>query len=107
LDGNAAMVNFGLIFMTLALILGINADQGFIVRLGFDPDLLMIATLAFVITGLVVHRRLALIVTVVLLTVGANAPASAAIEIGYDPDIALAALFALVVLPVLVRWVDR
>ena len=100
------MVQFGLIFFTLCLCIGINADEGFIVRMGFDPDILMIATIAFVITGLVIHRRLMLVVSVILLTVGANAPAEAAARIGYDPDIALSALFALVLIPLLVKAID-
>ncbi len=99
------MVNFGLIFFTVALAIGINADEGFIVRLGFDPDILLITTVAFVIAGLTVHRRLTLVISVLLLTAGANAPAEAAAEMGYDPDIALAALFALVFMPVFTRFV--
>lgn len=99
------MLNFGLVFFTLMLCLGINADEGFIHRMGFDPDLLMVAALAFVVTGLIVHRRLMLIVTVMLLTLGANAPAEAAAIMGYDPDIVLAALFAIVALPLLGRFV--
>ena len=101
------MVNFGFVFMTLALILGINADDGLIVRLGFDPGLLMVTAIAFVITGLIVHRRLMLIVSVLLLTIWANAPALAAAKLNYDPDIALVALFALIVLPLFERWIDE
>ena len=100
------MVKFGFVFFTLVLCLGINADAGVIARFGFDPDVLRITALAFIVTGLVAHRHMALIITVVLLTVGANVPASAAAEMGYDPDVALAALFALVALPFVVRWID-
>ena len=74
--------------------------------MGFQPDLLMIATLAFVITGLIVHRRLMIIVLVFGLIMGANLPAAAAMDMGYDPDILVAALFAVVTAPLITRFVD-
>lgn len=100
------MLNFGLVFMTLSLSLGVNLEEGFLRRLGFDPDVLMLAVVAFVISGLVVHRRLALIVVVVLLAIGANAPPGVAESLGYDPDIALAALFGVVTVPYMARMTE-
>ncbi|MGE0484172.1 MAG: hypothetical protein AB7Q81_08520 [Gammaproteobacteria bacterium] len=100
------MLSFGIVFFALSLALGVNADEGFMARLGFDPDILMITLVAFVVAGLVAHRHLALVVSVVLLAAGANLPPTTAAGLGYDPDIALAALFALVTVPFFVRLVD-
>jgi len=93
------MLSFGLVFFTLSLSIGVNLSDGFLARMGFDPNLLMAAAVAFVITGLIVHRHLALVVSVVLLTIGANLPAATAASIGYDPDFMLAGLIAVVLLP--------
>ncbi|MCP5200084.1 MAG: hypothetical protein H6977_08720 [Gammaproteobacteria bacterium] len=100
------MLSFGLVFFAVSLAVGVNADEGFIARLGFDPDILAITLVAFVLTGLVAHRHLALVVAVVLLVGGANVPVAVALELGYDPDVALAALFALVTVPFVARWMD-
>ena len=101
------MINFGLIFMGMSLTLGMNIEAGFLQRLGFDANILMITAIAFAITGLIAHRRLALIVTVVVLTISANVPAGEALRMGYDPDVALAALFALVTVPYFAKFVDN
>ncbi len=100
------MINFGLIFISMSLTLGMNANDGFLQRMGFDPDILMFTAIAFVITGLIAHRRLALIVVVVLLTISANVPMEEALRIGYDPDVALAALFAIVAAPYFARFIE-
>jgi len=59
------------------------------------------ALLAFVITGLVYHRHLALVVLVVLMVVGANLPAEKIAAVGYDSDYLLAALVAIVLMPLI------
>lgn len=94
-----AVVNFGLVFLTLFMSVGANLDEGFIARLGFHPDVLKAALAAFAITGLVVHWRLLAIAPFVLLTIGANLPADVAARMGYDPDVMLAALVTLVLTP--------
>jgi len=93
------MLSFGLVFFTLSLGIGVNLSDGFLARMGSDPNLLMAAAVAFVITGLIVHRHLALVVSVVLLTIGANLPAATAASIGYDPDFMLVGVIAVVLLP--------
>jgi len=99
------MLSFGLVFFTLSLTIGVNLSDGFLARLGLDPNLLMAAAVAFVISGLIVHRHLALIVSVVLLTIGANVPTATAASIGYDPDYVLAGLIAVVLVPLARRVV--
>jgi hypothetical protein len=97
------MLKFALVFLTLCLSVGANLSEGFLARMGFDPDFLMVALIAFVLTGLITHRHLALIVLVVLLTIGANASAEFAESLGYEPDYLVAALAALVFTPYLNR----
>lgn len=100
------MVHFGLVFLTMFMSVGANLDEGFIARLGFHPDVLKAALVAFAITGLVAHWRLLAIALVVLLTIGANMPADVAARMGYDPDVMLAALVALVLTPLLRNQLD-
>ena len=100
------MINFGFVFITLSFTIGVNLEDGFLNRMGFQPDVLVIAAVAFVITGLIVHRHLALIVLVVALILGANVPAEVAAGIGYNPDMMVAALFAIVIAPLFTRWFD-
>ncbi len=97
------MVSFGLVFLTLTLSIGANLEDGFLARLGLDPNILLATLVALVITGLVAHQRLALVVLVVLMTVAANLPAELALSIGYDPDYVLAGLVAVVTTP----WIRR
>ncbi|MFQ5658779.1 MAG: hypothetical protein ACE5GZ_00005, partial [Gammaproteobacteria bacterium] len=75
--------------------------EGFLARLGVNPNILLVALLAFIITGLIVHRHLALIIMVTLMAVGANVPATTAATAGYDPDYLLAGLAALVFAPLI------
>ena len=101
------MFNIGFVFFSLTLGLGMNIEEGFLKRLGFDPDILMITAIAFVVTRLIAHRRLALIVAVILLTLGANVPQEEAARLGYDPDVLLAALFALITILYFAKWIDN
>ena len=100
------MLNFGLVFFALSLSIGVNLSDGFLARLGFDPNFLLASLVAMVLTGLVAHRSLAVIALIVLVTIGANLPLATAAEIGYDPDFLLATLVAIVVLPYVTRGLD-
>lgn len=93
------MTKFFLVFLTLNMSIGVNLDEGILARFGIDTNILIAAALAFVITGLICHRHLALIVLVVLLAIGANVPVESATEMGYDPDYLLAALIGIVIAP--------
>ncbi len=45
------MLNFGFVFFGLAVSFGMNIEEGFLNRLGFDLDILMVTAIAFVVTG--------------------------------------------------------
>jgi len=70
-----------------------------ITRLGFDANYLFAALVAVAITGLIVHRRVLLVLLVILSTIGANLPVGIADQLGLDRDILLATLIALIVIP--------
>jgi hypothetical protein len=98
------MKEFGIVFLILTLCIGANMRGGFLMRLGFDANIMLAALCAIVIAALVVHRRMTMIVLVVGVTVAANLPKEFAASIGYDPDIMLAALVVLLVVPLLRRF---
>ena len=79
--------------------IGANLSNGFMSRFGIDPDILLAALVAFVVTGLIYHRHIALIVLVILMTIAANVSEATAISYGYSPDLMLAGLIALVITP--------
>ena len=93
------MSRFILVFFILLLTIGANLSDGFLARLGIDPDVLVVTLVSLAITGLIAYRRLALVVVAVFLAIGANLPEGTALAIGLDPDFLLAALVTLVVMP--------
>ena len=94
------MLRFGLVFLTLTMSIGVNLDEGFLARLGVDPNILLVALIALITTGLIVNRHLALIVLITVMAIGANVPIESAVEMGYDPDYILAGLIALIFAPI-------
>ena len=86
--------------------IGANLADGFMYRLGFDPDILLVALIAFVIAGMIAYRNIALIVMVVLLTIGANVSEETALSMGYDPDYLLIGLITLVITPFVCKQME-
>jgi hypothetical protein len=93
------MIKLTIISLTMFMSIGANLSDGIMHRLGFDPDILLVALVAFVVAGMIYHRNIALVVLVVLMTAGANVSEQTALSIGYNPDYLLAGLIALVVAP--------
>ena len=89
-----------LVFIVMLMTIGVNLPEGMIARVGMDPNWLKAALAAWILTALVIHRRLALIVLVVLMSLLINAP----FDIGIDKDILLAGLVAVVLTPYLASW---
>jgi len=100
------MLRFGLVFLVLTMSIGVNLDEGFLARLGVDPNILLVALIALITTGLIVNRHLALIVVVTVMAMGANVPIESAIAMGYDPDYLLAGLIALILAPIVGSQLD-
>lgn len=93
------MLRFGLVFLTVFISIGINLDSGFLMRMGFDPNILTVTLIALIITGLIAYGRLTLVILVIAMVMAANVPNETAITMGYDPDYILAALVAIVIAP--------
>jgi len=96
----------GLIFLVLMIAIAINLEDNMIARLGFQPTFLIITLVAVVITGLVMHRNLALVVLVLFLSVGANMPAGFMLNLGIDRDILTGILGAIIVVPFIAKIFD-
>ncbi len=100
------MIKLTIVTLTMFMSIGANLSDGFMSRLGFDPDILLAALVAFVIAGMIAHHKIALIVLVVILTLGANVSEETALAMGYDPDYLLLGLILLVLTPFVCRQVE-
>ena len=96
-------MKFVALFLIIFMSVVINLPDGYIARLGIDANVIMAALVAFVLAGLIMHLRLALIVLVVCLSIGANLPESAAESFGVNRDYLLVGLVAFVLLPFFAR----
>jgi len=100
------MIKFILVILPMFMSVGANLTEGFMYRLGIDPDILLAGLIAFVVTGMIYHRHIALIVLVILMSFAANVSQETAMAMGYDPDYMLAGLVALVVVPFISKQID-
>ncbi|MFC1684306.1 hypothetical protein ACFL0R_02390 [Pseudomonadota bacterium] len=87
------------LFLVLFVSIAINLPSGYLSLLGMDPDILLAALFAVLITVLTVHRRLFFVVLVVLVSIVANLPDPSIQRLGVDREILLAGLIALVLIP--------
>lgn len=88
-------MKFLLVFLIILMTIGINLPDGMLANLGLDPDWLMAALAAWLLTALVIHRRMALIVLVVFMSLMVNLP----VDLGIDKDVLLGAMVAVLVTP--------
>lgn len=115
-NDTSPIVRGGIIFFTLFLIFAVNTPENILGRYGFDQSLLLATLIAFVLTGFVYERRIALVCLVVVLAIGANHDIFTLLNINLDgfdsrfaanrqlrQDIMLATLVAIVALPPIAR----
>lgn len=95
-------MRYALTFMILLMAIGVNIPDNMLSRLGIDAGYLLAALIAWVITGLIIHRRLALIVIVVLIALGANLPMDIAARMGIDRDYLTGTLVVVVLAPYII-----
>ncbi len=100
------LVRFGLIFVVLFLVVTVNLPASIIAQMGFEPDALMGALVAFVVTGLIAHQRMMFILLVIALAIGANLPEEVAASYGVDRIVLLATLAAVVLVPQIRHWFE-
>lgn len=95
-------MKFVLVFLILLMVLGVNMPEGILAHFAYDPNWLAAALAAWVLTALVIHRRMALIVLVLALALFANLP----VDIGIDRDVILGTLLAVIITPYLASWLE-
>lgn len=99
-------MKFILVFLVTFMVVAANMEEGMIASLGFDPDILKVALVAFVLTGLIFYHNIALVLLVILLAVGANLPQETLNGFGIDRYALIATLIALVALPKIKQWLE-
>ncbi len=104
--GTTNLIKGAFIFLVLLITIAINLEDNMIARLGFEPTYLIMALVAVVITGLVMHNNLALVVLVLFLSVGANMPVDFMLNFGIDRDILTGILGAIILLPLIAKVID-
>ncbi|MBI3561717.1 MAG: hypothetical protein HY080_08385 [Gammaproteobacteria bacterium] len=92
-------LRYALVSLVLLLSIAINLPEGMLVRLGVEPNILVVTLAAIIIAGLIAHRHLLLIVLVVGCVAGANLPVALAHQWGINRDVLLATLIGLLVMP--------
>ena len=99
-------MRYALTFVVLLMAIGVNVPDNMLARLGIDTGYLLAALIAWVITGLIIHRRLALIVIVLLIALGANLPTDIATHMGIDRDYLTGTLVVVVLAPYIIHIFD-
>lgn len=99
-------MRFLLIFLVLFMVTASNLDEGMVASLGMDPDIIKVALLAFVLTGLTLYHNLALMVLVIALAVMANLPQEVLEGWGVDRTVVIATLVVMVLAPRVQQWLD-
>ena len=96
------LLKFALIFFPLFLVMSINLSDNMLARLGLNLNKMSLWTglLAFIITGMCVHRKLASLILIILLAIGANfSNEMLNLSFDYNRDILTATLVAVVLMP--------
>ncbi len=95
-------MKFVLVFIILLMVIGINLPKGLMAGFDYDTSWLIAALAAWVVTALVIHRRMALIVLVLAMAFLVNLP----VNIGIDRDVILGTLLAVIVTPYVASWLE-
>lgn len=99
------IAKYVLLALTLFMTMAINLSDNVISRLGFNPDYMLAALAANVITGMVLYHKLAILILVCLMSLGANMPEDFILNFGFDRDILTAALVVIVLIPFIKRHI--
>lgn len=96
------------LFVAVILFLTISANlpDSMLARLGMDPNVLLAALTAVTISGLVLHKHIAVVTLVILLSIGANLPPELADAYNINRDYLMAALIGIVILPFVKSWFE-
>ena len=97
---------FLLVAVILFLTISANLPDSMLARLGMDPNILLAALTAVAISGLVLHKHIAVVALVILLSIGANLPPELADAYNINRDYLMAALIGIVILPFVKGWFE-
>ncbi len=100
-----SMAKYALLVLTLFMTMAINLSDNIITRLGFDPDYMLAALAANIITGMVLYHKMAILILVCLMSLGANMPEDFILSFGIDRDILTASLIVIVLIPFIKRHI--
>ena len=92
------------VFLMLFLTVGINVSRPLLGAFGVEKNYLFVTLIAVVVAGLLVHRRLLLILLVVGLAAVVNLPVETLENYNISRTILLASLMAIVLLPAMGRF---
>ena len=70
-----------------------------LIRFGVDTEILLIALVGIVVTGLCVYRKMLFVVLILFLVLTANAPESIIDKMGMDQDVLLVTLIIIAIIP--------
>ncbi len=94
------------LFIVLFITIALNISDNFVVRLGFEPNYLLVAGVSLLIASLTMNQHILIIIVVLVLTLSTSVSEETAASFGYDRDVMLAALVAVVMLPILREFFD-
>ncbi len=86
--------------------MALNMSDSFIVRLGFEPNYLLVVGVSLLIAWLTMNQNILIIVVVLILALSTCVPEETAASFGYDRDVMLAALVAVIMLPIVREFFD-
>ena len=96
-----------LVFLVLALTIGVTVGEQLLSAFGLDTHYLLIALIAIASAGMLMYRHILLVVLVGALVLAINLPAETLARNGVDRDLLLAALVALIVIPTVMKLLGR
>ncbi len=87
------------VFVVLFLTAGVSIAREMLIRFGVDTEILLIALVGIVVTGLCVYRKMLFVVLILFLVLTANAPESIIDKMGMDQDVLLVTLIIIAIIP--------
>ena len=99
-------MKFLLVFLVMFMVIAVNLEDGMLSAIGLDADIMKGALAAWIITGLTIYHRLALVVITLVLCTGANLPQQTLDAWGLDRTVLITTLIVFVMTPKLKQWLE-
>jgi len=92
-----------LVALIVFMSIGVTLSASLLDQFGIEKNYLLVGLGAFVITGLVAFRGMALIVIILFMSLAINMPEEVLAQYYLDKDILIAAIILMVILPLVYR----